>query len=303
MNYSKPPLTFEQQADLLLKRGLLDVDKHDLVEFLHTVNYYRFSGYLYTYKATNPLTGDECFAPGTSFIVVKQRYEFDRSLRIILMNAIERIEVAVLRTQLVESHTLMYGPFGYAMHKNYDPKFLYSRFANLISEIQDDERRSHEEFINRYRAKYSSEMYLPFWMVAELMSFGQIFTLYNNSEMKIKKAISGTYGLFPVILDSWLHTLNYVRNACAHHVRLWNRQLPIAPVIPDVKNYPDWHTPVPISNARIFAVLTICQYLLTHLGLDGSWKTSILELLAANPHVPNNVMGFPSNWQDSKIWF
>ena len=302
MQYTKPPLNFEDQAALLLRRGLQDIEKPELVEFLHMVNYYRLSGYLYTFKSTDPITGDECFVPGTSFIVVKQRYEFDRSLRLLLMNAIERIEVAILRTQLVEAHALMYGPFGYTSIKNYNPHFSNQSFSKLIKDIQRDEKGSREEFIKRYRSKYNSEPYLPLWMATELMSFGQSFTLYRNSDMKLKRTVAGKYGLLPVIFDSWLHTLNYVRNACAHHVRLWNRPIPIAPKIPDKKNYPDWYIPVAINNSRIFSVLTICQYLLNQLNLDGSWKNTIIELLAANPHVPANVMGFPMNWQDSKIW-
>jgi abortive infection bacteriophage resistance protein len=302
MKYSKPPLDFSQQADLLLSRGLGDVSKSDLVLFLQTVNYYRLSGYLYSFKTTDPTTGEEKFKPGTSFPRIKQRYEFDRQLRLLLMDAIERIEVAVLRTQLVEVHTSMFGVFGYINEMSYNPSFLPGSFSKLLQDIQEDEQRSHEEFINRYRAKYFEEQFLPFWMVVEVMSFGQLFTLFRNSDKGLKKNISFIYGVFPPVFDSWLHTLNYIRNACAHHVRLWNRPIPVAPQFPDKKNGPDWHTPAFIQNNKIFAVLTLCQYLLLRIGLDDYWKTNLINLLAANPDIPLGVMGFPVNWRDIQFW-
>ena len=121
MQYTKPALSFDQQADVLIQRGLIVSKKEELVEFLSRVNYYRLSGYSYTFKVIDPQDGKEVFLKGTTFEVIKNRYEFDRRLRILLMTAIERIEVAILRTRFVECHALKYGPFGYADQRNYDP--------------------------------------------------------------------------------------------------------------------------------------------------------------------------------------
>lgn len=303
MRYLKPPLSFDQQANLLIYRGLQDVTISELIEFLQNVNYYRLSGYLYTFKKYDHNTGEEKFANGTSFIIVKQRYEFDRRLRLLLMDAIERIEVSIFRTRLVEIHTTKYGPFGYTDPANYDYIFANSLgFSKLLSEIEDDISRSHEEFVARYKAKYVEEPCLPFWMTAELMSFGQMFTLYKNLEYGLKRQISSYFHIHPVVMDSWLHSLNYIRNACAHHVRLWNRLLPLPPKIPYSKNNPEWHIPVEVDNKRVFVILTICQYLLKELGLNGQWKSSVDILLGESPNVPIHMMGFPPNWEDSPIW-
>ena len=61
MKYDKPPLSFEEQAALLIKRGLI-ADKSLLVSRLKNVNYYRLSGYLYPYRQAN-----DNFKPGTTF--------------------------------------------------------------------------------------------------------------------------------------------------------------------------------------------------------------------------------------------
>src|SRR4030066_957983 len=111
MRYTKPALSFEQQAKLLLDRGLIAPNKEVLVKRLSTVNYYRLSAYWYIFKKTDPVSGNEYFAPGTTFEMIWRRYTFDRELRLLVMRAIEHVEVAILRTQLVEYFTLLHGPF------------------------------------------------------------------------------------------------------------------------------------------------------------------------------------------------
>jgi hypothetical protein len=49
MKYSKPPLSFESQADLLIARGLVAY-RTKLISRLEVVNYYRLSGYLYPFR-------------------------------------------------------------------------------------------------------------------------------------------------------------------------------------------------------------------------------------------------------------
>ena len=63
MQYTKPALTFEEQADLLLSRGLLG-DKDELVSILSRVNYYRLSGYLFPFRDKN-----DRYKPGTTFTI------------------------------------------------------------------------------------------------------------------------------------------------------------------------------------------------------------------------------------------
>jgi abortive infection bacteriophage resistance protein len=116
MKYAKTALSFEDQADRLLARGLI-AGKPELVERLKAVSYYRLSGYLYPFRQ---LPGEN-FAPGTNLCEVWERYNFDRRLRIILLDAIERIEVA-LRTRLVYHFVRAHGPVGHLDERNL-PRF------------------------------------------------------------------------------------------------------------------------------------------------------------------------------------
>lgn len=302
MKYIKPALSFGDQTSLLISRGLIVADPHELETYLQHVNYYRLSGYWYIFKQNNPITGEEEFKPGTTFQMIRERYEFDRNLRLLLMDAIERIEVSILRTRMVEVFTAKYGPFGYADIKNYNPKFSQQDFNLLMSNISKDEKRSYEEFIQRYRYKYYSEINLPFWMVTELMTYGQLLTIFRNLDFLLKKSIAFQFNLKAMVLDSWLLTLNYVRNSCAHHARLWNRPLPLPVKFPDYKHDSSWYLPNPIANNTIFSILSIVQYLLKIIYPTNKWKLSIEQLTTSYPKVPLKPMGFPLNWKDTPLW-
>jgi len=302
MKYTKPALSFEQQAQRLIDRGLVVQEKIELIRHLSGVNYYRLSAYWYPFKQIDPVNGEERFAPNTTFEIIWRRYTFDRQLRLLIMDVVERVEVAVLRTLMVEQFTLLHGPFGYCDLKNFSPRFNQVDYKRLLTEIDDSVNRSKEEFISRFQGKYTGEPRLPLWMVTEVVTFGHLFTFYRNLNRTEQKTLSSAFDLYPPVLESWLHTLNFIRNACAHHSRLWNRILPIRPQLPDQRHHPEWYSPVEFDNLHIFAVLTLLRYLLRFINPQSEWQVQLENLLAEYPEIPLSWMGFPSNWQDSPIW-
>lgn len=66
MEYTKPFLTFEKQADLLIQERGLIVDKQTLIQHLKLVGYYRLSGYWFIYKKPD----SDVFWDGTTFQMV-----------------------------------------------------------------------------------------------------------------------------------------------------------------------------------------------------------------------------------------
>lgn len=231
MIYTKLALTFEQQADLLIQRGLA-TDRDEFITVLCSVNYYRLSGYLYPFRKS-----DHTFYPGTNFNQVWRRYTFDRHLRLLTLDAIERVEDA-LRTQLVYEHVHAYGPFGYTNLNNL-PKLNNQDFESLQHRIRMETKRSQEVFVKHFINKYrDNHEHLPLWMVVEIIPFGLTFTLYNAVETRIMKTLASIYGVPDVVLKSWLGTINAIRNICAHHGRLWNRQLSFRHKIPKYRKKP-----------------------------------------------------------------
>jgi len=294
MKFNKLPLSLQQQVDLLIKRGLI-TEPSLLIKRLKFVNYYRLSGYWFPFK-----NRDNSFKPNTTFEKVWRRYTFDRQLRCLVIDAIERVEIAV-RTAIVYNFVHKYGAFGYKNSKNLPG---ISKFAHqkLLKNIDSLVSKSKETFVQEFKENYGNvhNNMMPLWMVSELMSFGSIFTFFRGLSKKDKIKISDSLNINYKVLTSWLSTLNYIRNTCAHHSRLWNRKLAVKPLIPN--NNIIWQLPVKIKGDYIFGTLTILKYLLNFVAEQSNWSNRLTNLLENYNDIPLKPMGFPENWKDSPIW-
>lgn len=295
MKYDKGHLSFEAQADLLIQRGLI-ADKALLINILENVNYYRLSGYLYPYRRSG-----DTFKPGTTLDHAWRHYTFDRRFRLIVMDAIERVEVSV-RTRLIHELSRLNGAFGYAEPAAL-PRLGLAEHTRWIEEIQKEFDRSRETFVAHFKAKYGDvHPFLPLWIAGEIMPFGSTMKMYRGVADGVKRNIARHYNVPDEVLTSWLHTINVIRNICAHHGRLWNRELGVKPFIPRKSKYPQWHAPVAIPQNRIFGVLTILRYLLGIIAPQSKWESRLVALLEEYPEISRWSMGFPDNWKESPLW-
>lgn len=294
MKYEKEYLSFEEQADLLISRGL-ECEQEELIKRLESVNYYRLSGYLYPFKQENI----DNYYPGTKLSVVWDRYRFDRQLRFLVLDGIERIEVA-LKTDIAYKFSRHYGSFGYLQKENL-PLMKEEKHLSMIKSIDHETKRSKDMFVKHFFKKYGdSHEYLPLWMAVEVMSFGTILSFFRGLPTAIKQEISNKFKIHDKVLESWLTSLNAVRNICAHHSRLWNRELGYKPIIP-VKNN-NWNIPFRIGNNRIFGILSIINYMLGIIIPSSKWNERLETLLTNFPEIPLKDMGFPKDWEKYKVW-
>lgn len=270
-------------------------DPEAIAERLRVVSYYRLSAYWYPFRASE----GEQFKPGTDFERVWEAYAFDRQLRLLAMDAIERIEIAV-RTRLVYHHVQRFGPFGYATKPDSLPNLLDDRRTKFFSSLADEVGRSRETFVKHYKSKYGDEHHLPLWMATEIMSFGATLTLFNGCDSQAKRAVAEVFAVDPKVLASWLLSLNTVRNICAHHGRLWNRESGTAPMIP--AKQPAWNQPYRLESRRIFAILTIANYCLEKISPGTGWASRWRALLEEHPRIHRRSMGVPVNWLESSLW-
>ncbi len=103
--YNKPYHTFEEQLELLKSRGLEVTNDQVALEYLHRLGYYRLSGYWYPSRKLLPLSTilskpnrpqrEDNFIPGSKFQDAVELYVFDKKLRLLILDAIERVEVAI----------------------------------------------------------------------------------------------------------------------------------------------------------------------------------------------------------------
>ena len=312
--FCKESLDIEGQINLLESRGLILENRAEARDYLEDISYFRLSAYMRPYYV--PDDKNHPFIAGTTFRNVLNLYSFDRELRLLLLDAIERLEVS-LRAQL--THTLAKPdrcPFYYldspVFHSKYKRKHKQLK-KNLAKASTNN--RAVEEHLRNYRKKHpDSPDCPPVWMALEILSFGQISRLFANLRNPgDKNPIIEHYGLpFPV-LQSWFRSLTDLRNHCAHHGRVWNREFSSQPKWPRKpptqwvsipEKLPALHHPKSTINPRrrLYYQLVIVATLLRVVSPDSSWAARLGNLLARNPDVPLIPMGFPENWTQEPLW-
>lgn len=302
--YSKSAITFADQVIKLENKGMVFDDKIAAEKKLASINYYRLSGYWYPFRIRN--ANDEVtnqFEIGTNFSKVIEIYEFDRRLRFLVLDAIERVEIAV-RTQFTYHIGCRYGAFGHIDKANFHKKFPHESW---ISHIESEIDRSNDVFIQHFQSKYTGFPTIPVWMLTEVISLGALSRGYkglkNDSTNGIgdKKIVAQHFNVHHKKLEDWLHTLSYIRNICAHHGRLWNRNLVIRP---GRTKEGDWLPPITPRQDRLFFILLILRHLLRATGNGDDWAQAINRLLEplASETRWRAAMGLPRDWKTHPVW-
>ncbi len=149
MQFTKPPKSFDEQIDLLIKRGMVIDDRHRAKRYLSHLNYYRLAAYWLPYEDNHPT---HLFKTGTNFDLIIEHYVFDRGLRLLVMDAIERIEVSI-RTQWAYHLSHSYGPHAHLQRELFKSKWSY---PDNMARLKKSADRSSEIFIRHFK-KYDEE--------------------------------------------------------------------------------------------------------------------------------------------------
>ena len=294
-HYSKPWLSVEDQVQLLETRGLKLGDRKEAIQFLRHVNYYRFSGYCLAFQKVSSAFEN------VQFIEIQNAYKFDVALRDVLTEALEVIEIDV-RANLALIFGQRYGAYGHTVRANFRTTF---KFEEWTSKIHEEADRSKELFVTHFRNQYAGFPNLPCWVVTEIMSFGSLSQMYEGSLDQCQTPIASRYSMQKGDLESALHHLSYVRNVCAHHCRLWDRQWNISPKLPH-NQY--WLPPLVPRRDRLFVTILLIYRILKRCPLQTGfaieWRRRINDLLRTPPSAPNALsrMGMPADWFNHPYW-
>lgn len=295
--FQKPSLTTQEQLDFLAQQGLIINNKQHAKHVLEMVGYYRFSGYLLPYKLHHSFGKPRTFKSNTTFENIWQLYQFDQELRSFVSTAVEKIEVA-FRSAMVNITCAELGPFWYtnpAFHRQ------HKVYENFMRQLDQTLNSSHDIFIKHYQANYDTPKYPPIWMIIETLSFGTCSKLFNNlSLLTLRKKISRQFRQHPTILASWIQSLTYIRNICAHHARLWNRWLVNSPMLP--KNESMKHAFLTKKEYRFHLIAYVILKLLEIVDPELNWKKSLYDLFNKYPSCPGIEMGFQEDWQNDPFW-
>ena len=288
-----PPISIGAQISWLSQRGLIIANRNDAAHFLGHVNYYRFRGYLEEFidHTTNP---PRAFLAGTNFQDAVTLYDFDSRLRLLLLDAFNRIEVSI-RAQWTY-HLVYTGQGGQLAHlnRNLFSKGYFANLSNLHQTYQRHGKRNHGyDFPD-----------CPTWAIAEIMSFGQLSRWYGDTDRAVQRRVAAHFGVDARVLRSVLRHLAPVRNICAHHERLWDRDF--ATKFPIPKRLGTNRNPGAYFNnvdpGKLYNALVITAYLTRVISNTNDWARSVADLMNRNPSVSQTRIGFISGWQNLPIW-
>ncbi|PCI70147.1 MAG: DNA-binding protein [Gammaproteobacteria bacterium] len=294
--FQKPSLSLKEQLSQLENRGMqIDDDSNAMLSLAH-LNYYRLGAYWLPFEKNHD---NHQFNKGTHIDDVLNLYVFDREFRLFLMDAIERLEVSV-RTQFAFCLSQEYGAHVHLKPEIFHDLILYSR---SLSNLERDVKRSKERFIKHLLAKYS-EALPAIWAVVELMSLGQLSMWYENiNKRSDRKRIADCYNVDEKILTSFLRHLTYLRNLCAHHSRVWNRNCTITPSLPGNRpsNLNVNFNKTKSVERKIYNSLVMLIHFMDITCPGHHFRARLKTLIEKHKIVTAN-MGFPENWETLPIW-
>ena len=282
----------EDQITLLKSEGLIFMDEEKANHLLQNISLFRFKSYLKPFRLQNSKT----FKPNSTFEAAYSLYKFDSELRKMICSELEKIEVSI-RAQLSLTISQNAGIFWFTDSSNFKLKQLHN---NLLTTLKSELNRSDEEAIVDFRTKYTND-FPPSWITFEISSFGTLSKLYSwlNSGLS-RRQVASYYGLSDTVMISWLHSLVYIRNICAHHGRLWNKQMSINPIVPRKLKLP--FVSIPKETKKLYYILSTILYFLQTVNPKNTFVSRFTQFIDKYPQVNLNAMGFPKDWQQEPLW-
>ena len=314
--YNRPPISVSDQVKHLAAKGL-DVERPELAEsHLTEKGYYRLKAYLLPFRKHNGL-----FLEGAKLSQAVDLHDFDEKLRLLVFKHIQRTEV-VIRNRLNEHMCSRTGnAFWYLDSSLFG--WNTTAYADTVNKLRASFLDSQETFAKHFRERYRNEycrfysLMPPSWMAMELMTFGNLLTLLNSiSSETIETHKLDRWSRKEIgpdkfkKLTNWLHCIRDVRNHCAHHNRLFNRNFPAPDGIKrqlcrevDLVKIPESQKPQDQLN-RLYTVLAAMLTISKTVGLE-SIGPELGELFNAFPEAKRHLtsMGFPEDWQREPLYF
>ncbi|MDE1132351.1 MAG: Abi family protein [Ascidiaceihabitans sp.] len=272
------------------------------------------SAYWHPMRSRNPDSGKvlDNFVEGTTFKEATDLYTFDGRLRLIMLDALERLEVS-FRTEVA----LSLGKHDPKAHRKLEhlgqgfakPKYRGgpTKHREWVQRLDKKALKSGDQFAVHFRTKYPSED-MPVWIAVELLDFGPLSHLIGGMSNSDLSLVGQDYGgLKPDIIKSWARSLAFTRNVCAHHSRLWNKPLVNQPALMGkalprelvhIQRLAD-------GGKRLYSIAAVAQYLLQVANPRTSWKSrfvSHIRTFPASPRFSLRSAGFPEGWERNDLW-
>jgi abortive infection bacteriophage resistance protein len=243
-------------------------------------------------------TTQHLYKAGAAFEDILSLYRFDRELRLLIFSALEKIEVALRSHIANEFSVATRDPFWYTKTAYFADPVKHAAFLKNMSAYVG---RSNDIFIKHFYNTYS-DTFPPVWVLFEILPMGQFSILYSiTAKSPPRTAVADYFGVKETVFVTWLHTLVYVRNICAHHSRLWNKDLRIPVKLPR-KTANRWLSTPNLTDRKVYVILAIIAYLLDTITPHHDFRQKIKSLIMKYPYTDIAAMGFPNDWCSDPFW-
>ena len=313
----KPHRGYPDLVALLESRGMVIPDKARAERKLAQIGYYRLSGFWYPCRqikkdavgqyVIDPASGnpvrDDTFQPGTNFHDILDLYLFDKKLRQLMLDAIERIEIharSVIAHEMGYHDSLAYQNQSFVNPKTYRAWIdTRGNSRNIWQEWlakQDAQiERSREDCIVWHRNQAKA---IPFWVAVEAWDFGIMSKYFEILNGRYQNRIGARLNIAnPRILKCWLQEINTLRNRCAHHTRIWNQSFASPLPFSSDKYFQDLSL-TPNALTRMYGMICVLWFLVRQIGPSSRWLNHVADLIDSKPAIdccPNTAMGFSDN--------
>ena len=248
------------------------------------------------------------FLPETNFNEIFKLYTFDKRLRFLLLDAIERIEInlkTVLAHEIGKSDELAYQKTEFinpSKVKDYYPKYQRNKKRNSWIEWsnrqQSELSRSKEDSIIWHR---KTNMDIPIWVAVESWSFGTLSIYFELLKQSHQNQIANRLRVSnSSYLIRWLQSINTLRNRCAHHTRIWNQSYGNPIGVPTGESEDSlYFSQFNLTNnnrKKLFGLIVVIWYLVKNIGPNSDWIINVLDELENFPQLPiccKSAMGIP----------
>jgi len=297
--FNKPVLNIDEKIKLLKERDLIFEDEEKEKHYLQHIWYFRLTWYFKFFQDKE----NNIFKEWTTFKKVLDLYIFDRKLRLLTLDAIEKIEIS-LKANINDYMTENFWVFWYLEEELF---FLESNkekeiYENFIEKVNNIQNKSSSIFIKEYFKKYD-EKYLPSWMLFEELTIWELSNVYRIIKTDFRQKIANNFWVYQLDFKIWIHLLTNIRNISAHHSRLWNKEYIVKPRKKDkilwnkyLTSYNKDNIEVVISN--FFNATLIINYLLKIINKNFNWLDDLEKLFEEFPEIPKEKMWFTDNWKE-----
>lgn len=318
---TKPHQEIEELVALLQARGMIVHDTNRAARKISQIGYYRLSGFWYPCRrpaliadrqyCQDPTTRlpirEDSFQNDVRFGDIIDLYIFDKNLRLLLLDAIERVEIHVRSTiahEIGRLDSLAYKKDIYISptklkERRYGNGVVYTFWEEWQKKLTRSITQSRNEDCIKWHIRRGQE--LPFWVVVECWDYGLMSKYFANLKRNHQRAICERIGFSNArTFENWLAEINTICNKCAHHSRIWN-YTGSNPLLLEGTEEIDYFQAINLTSRarkKIYAHIAILWFLVKKIGPGSTWIEKIAELIDSKPAIascPYTAMGLPGN--------